>query len=299
MRRDNHACRYCGATAPDVKLTIDHVTPTTLGGSDDPSNLVTACADCNAGKSATPPDAALVTDVDQRAVKWAQAMQVAIERRAAELAAERGRTEAFDNEWRRWNAGGEEIPRDPGWRSSVLRLLAAGLDEQFLAEAVGIAMRSRARPGDTWRYFCGVCWREVDRIQAIAREVADVDAPEGSDQQDPWSYKMVSETIKFTAAAGDVMPQHQATCGLHPDFPSIELAERFVIDLAKALEASPDVVPLAVDALWDGMSDAYDVFVEGSLDPESLTEERTRAAFQNSTVWMFHRIGMANSGAGV
>jgi 5-methylcytosine-specific restriction endonuclease McrA len=27
LRRDNHACRYCGGIAPDVILTVDHVTP--------------------------------------------------------------------------------------------------------------------------------------------------------------------------------------------------------------------------------------------------------------------------------
>jgi 5-methylcytosine-specific restriction endonuclease McrA len=26
MRRDNHTCRYCGGTPPEVRLTLDHVT---------------------------------------------------------------------------------------------------------------------------------------------------------------------------------------------------------------------------------------------------------------------------------
>lgn len=47
LRRDNYTCRYCGGSAPDVKLTVDHVMPVALG---DPTNLVTACKDCNAGK---------------------------------------------------------------------------------------------------------------------------------------------------------------------------------------------------------------------------------------------------------
>ena len=46
LRRDNHACRYCGATAPDVKLVVDHVTPVALGGTDSPDNLVASCAAC-------------------------------------------------------------------------------------------------------------------------------------------------------------------------------------------------------------------------------------------------------------
>jgi hypothetical protein len=65
LRRDNHACRYCGATAPDVKLNVDHVIPTSLGGSDKPDNLVTACAACNGGKTSSMPNAATVEDVDQ------------------------------------------------------------------------------------------------------------------------------------------------------------------------------------------------------------------------------------------
>lgn len=28
LRRGNHTCRYCGASAPDVPLRVDHVTLT-------------------------------------------------------------------------------------------------------------------------------------------------------------------------------------------------------------------------------------------------------------------------------
>jgi hypothetical protein len=77
LRRDNHACRYCGGTAPDVALTVDHVIPTALGGSDDPSNLVTACQPCNAGKSASSADAPIVADVASDALRWARAMTAA------------------------------------------------------------------------------------------------------------------------------------------------------------------------------------------------------------------------------
>ncbi|MER6534357.1 HNH endonuclease [Streptomyces sp900105755] len=65
LRRDNHACRYCGATAPGAKLNVDHVIPQALGGNDKPDNLVTSCADCNAGKTSSMPGAMVVADVDQ------------------------------------------------------------------------------------------------------------------------------------------------------------------------------------------------------------------------------------------
>lgn len=51
LARDNYTCRYCGRKAPDVVLVIDHVVPFSAGGTDEPSNLVTACEECNSGKS--------------------------------------------------------------------------------------------------------------------------------------------------------------------------------------------------------------------------------------------------------
>jgi hypothetical protein len=50
--RDAFTCQYCGRSAPQVVLHIDHRTPVALGGGDEIENLVTACIDCNLGKGA-------------------------------------------------------------------------------------------------------------------------------------------------------------------------------------------------------------------------------------------------------
>lgn len=50
LERDGFTCQYCGRAAPDVQLQVDHRVPVVSGGSDDPSNLVTACYPCNQGK---------------------------------------------------------------------------------------------------------------------------------------------------------------------------------------------------------------------------------------------------------
>lgn len=52
FERDGFACQYCGRTAPTVVLAVDHVVPVAEGGSDAPTNLTTACKECNAGKGA-------------------------------------------------------------------------------------------------------------------------------------------------------------------------------------------------------------------------------------------------------
>lgn len=53
LRRDGFRCVYCGAKASESELHVDHVVPVIDGGSDEPSNLVTACIDCNLGKGRT------------------------------------------------------------------------------------------------------------------------------------------------------------------------------------------------------------------------------------------------------
>jgi 5-methylcytosine-specific restriction endonuclease McrA len=52
--RDGFCCVYCGSASEEhgVGLTLDHLVSVELGGSNDPSNLVTACHHCNSSKQA-------------------------------------------------------------------------------------------------------------------------------------------------------------------------------------------------------------------------------------------------------
>lgn len=54
LERDGYTCQYCGAKAPNVSLHVDHIVPVSEGGTDEMSNLVTACECCNLGKSSLP-----------------------------------------------------------------------------------------------------------------------------------------------------------------------------------------------------------------------------------------------------
>jgi hypothetical protein len=85
LRRDNHACRYCGATAPDAKLHVDHVIPQALGGSDHPTNLVTSCQPCNTGKTSSMPNAMPVADVDQETFRRATLIKAEAEQRRSAI----------------------------------------------------------------------------------------------------------------------------------------------------------------------------------------------------------------------
>jgi hypothetical protein len=50
FKRDSFTCQYCGGSAPDVILEIDHISPVSKGGDNDIMNLVTSCWGCNSGK---------------------------------------------------------------------------------------------------------------------------------------------------------------------------------------------------------------------------------------------------------
>jgi 5-methylcytosine-specific restriction endonuclease McrA len=54
FRPDDFTCRYYGRSAPSVILHVDHIIPVSRSGTDEISNLVTACADCNLGKYSRP-----------------------------------------------------------------------------------------------------------------------------------------------------------------------------------------------------------------------------------------------------
>lgn len=184
LRRDNHACRYCGATAPDVKLTVDHVVPVSLGGTDEPGNLVAACGPCNSGKSASSPDAPLVAQVAEDALRWRRAMEVASEAAQREADTRRAYEQVFLQEWNSWSwttrdfADGQwvetehhvELPVD--WQYTVVELLSAGLAHADMVYAVDTALSSRTARNE-FGYFVSIAQRKLQERQALARRLID------------------------------------------------------------------------------------------------------------------------------
>jgi HNH endonuclease len=192
LRRDNHACRYCGAKAPDATLTVDHVLPVTLGGQTVAENLVTACQDCNQGKAGTPPDAETAADVQADAVRWSRAMRAAA---AAQLQRRQQREryiEAINEAWSNWSCGPDRlpVPRPNNWRDSAGRFHDLDLELAHAQDLVAVAMRNqRVRADHTWRYYCGACW-------TVLRERAEM--AEGfvlSDEQE----KLLQQSLQVSA----------------------------------------------------------------------------------------------------
>lgn len=53
--RDGMACAYCGHGVEDgAQLTLDHLTPHSRGGGNNPTNLATCCKRCNSSRGNRP-----------------------------------------------------------------------------------------------------------------------------------------------------------------------------------------------------------------------------------------------------
>lgn len=172
LRRDSNTCQYCGQMAPDVPLHIDHVIPLTLGGSDDPSNLVTACKDCNGGKASISPDSPLVQQVSNISASYAVGLRAALEQRSAELDAAADVWDGFLDLWRyyvpEFRRSSWTLPADA--RESVLRWHAMGVGLTIFEYAISVAIGKKDVDGSgKFTYTAGVIWNIVRAAEERAK----------------------------------------------------------------------------------------------------------------------------------
>jgi hypothetical protein len=183
LARDNYTCRYCRAT--DVPLTIDHVKPVALGGTDDPSNLVAACKDCNAGKSSRNPDAETVAQVSDDAVRWSAAVRVAAERAEARAVEQHELLNPWFEFWEARSRMGWSYHLPGNVRHSLARLMAAGATVPLLIDAADVALAApnvEAR----FRYFIGVANNMLATLHDEAQEIlSEQEQPKTGGQFDP------------------------------------------------------------------------------------------------------------------
>ncbi|MEU3162227.1 HNH endonuclease [Streptomyces griseoincarnatus] len=184
LRRDNHTCRYCGATSPTVPLRVDHVTPVALGGTDTPDNLVTACEPCNSGKSSATADNTVVAAVADDAFRWADAMKQAAETLRAQEGPKHSYRESFQSAWNEWKwehrgkRSSYELPQ--GWKTSLESFRLAGLPEWVWPDIVEVAMtRQSVRPESKFKYCCGIAWKKVGALQEEARRLVSPEPASG------------------------------------------------------------------------------------------------------------------------
>lgn len=187
LRRDDHTCQYCGAKAPDVTLHIDHVMPVALGGDDKPGNLVTACKDCNAGKTSIMPDSPLVEGLSDRAAAYALGMVDKMTRFRSDLESLEEYVDEFHEVWDRWmlrpnTDDAAPIPLPSDYRMSLFRWKKMGVPTSVFGLAIPTA---HAKYNETrhmalesiWKYMAGVVWNMINQREidySVTEETAAV-----------------------------------------------------------------------------------------------------------------------------
>jgi hypothetical protein len=157
FKRDGFRCVYCGSTPEKAMLRVDHVEPASKGGADEPWNLVTACFDCNAGKS----DRRLEERTLAAELPDLEAATEHIEQLKAYLALQREKDAAFEELVSYVEEGWDYVftKEDRGRIKYLLREFPADRLRTALEIAAG---RFPDNGYKAWKYFHGILrnWRE-------------------------------------------------------------------------------------------------------------------------------------------
>lgn len=162
FKRDEFVCQYCGKHPPDAVLECDHIIAVANGGTDAEENLITACFDCNRGKSAVPLSVAPKSLAAKAAETSEIEEQLAGYRAIMEARAERIRQDAFDV------AGvllmveeGKNFSVDRSWLRSI-RTFNERLPLHVVMEAADLALGAKIySERRRFLYFCKVCWNKI------------------------------------------------------------------------------------------------------------------------------------------
>lgn len=174
FKRDRFTCGYCGNHPPDVLLEVDHVTPRAAGGTDAIENLVTACWDCNHGKSDRLLDEGGRPAVSKRTVA---ALEERLEQARAYvelLGALSTMTESMlgqiQSHWAqafgailREESTGSMWYLDHGtWpKDATLRIFLRDLPLDEILAAIDAAASRIGDASGNDRYFYAICWRRI------------------------------------------------------------------------------------------------------------------------------------------
>jgi len=168
FKRDKFTCQYCGHKPPGVILHVDHIVAVASGGTNDKINLITSCESCNLGKSSVPlnqvtqPIAAQIENEQEKRSqiegynKWLRSLK---RKRESECRAISDHIITY----MRKDCSTHVVCTV--WMRSI-KVFLDRLPSEFILYAIDIAdakIGFRDDSNTAFRYFCGVCWKEIKR----------------------------------------------------------------------------------------------------------------------------------------
>lgn len=160
FKRDGFVCQYCGAHPPVAILEPDHINPVCNGGDNSIDNLITACFDCNRGKSgglltsipkSLKEKAAEIAEREEQIAGYREVIQASLDRIESDM----------------WEVADalKESASEKGFRRDYLqsiKLFNTKLPVHVVLDCAEIARAAKPYSENVrFRYFCGICWNRI------------------------------------------------------------------------------------------------------------------------------------------
>lgn len=164
FKRDSFKCVYCGSTPPNVILEVDHILPVSKGGQNNADNLVTACLECNRGKSDGLLTAVPISLKDKAIRVKESEEQIKEYYKILESAKQRIESETWAVCEILQPDCSNGIPRRV-YQSVKMFLSKLPYYEVLDAMEIAVNTKSRCTQYYIFKYFCGICWNKIKNLQ--------------------------------------------------------------------------------------------------------------------------------------
>jgi hypothetical protein len=159
FKRDSFTCQYCSAKPPKVPLEVDHIHPVCKGGKNNIDNLITACFDCNRGKSGNE-----LTSIPKTIIEKSEGKIIALAQYKEYqkiLLAEKMQMESDINSVELvYNSVFEDYGFTEKFRLSVKKFIKE-IGVELVIDAMETACNRIYNQEKALKYFCGICWTTI------------------------------------------------------------------------------------------------------------------------------------------
>jgi len=166
FKRDGFQCQYCGKTPPEATLELDHINPKSRKGKDDINNLLTACFDCNRGKSNIPLKIIPNALSENLEILKEKESQLKAYNRFLEKIEQRLQKDIdeiddiYNSYFKKWWLSEQ-------FKNNSLKRFLNHLPKQVVKDAMHLACHNMGRKtyqkseDAAIKYFCGICWNRI------------------------------------------------------------------------------------------------------------------------------------------
>lgn len=160
FKRDLFTCQYCGRKPPTIILECDHIDPVSKGGSNDRDNLITACFDCNRGKSNNELSSVPMSIKDKHEILIEKDSQIVEYNKLVKKIKRRENKEINAViEIHAWFYPDFRFTKQ--FKESSIRKFIKELGVDVVEDAMDKACCKTEYDYDALKYFCGICWNKI------------------------------------------------------------------------------------------------------------------------------------------